>query len=531
MTMPVRPIRDVAEDLGVSRDLVEVGAAKAKVSLDALEREPARAGRIVLVSAITPTAHGEGKTTVSVALAMALCRLGRRAVACLRQPSLGPVFGIKGGATGGGLAKLVPEDEINLHFTGDFHAISSAHNLLAALVDNDIHFRGRLDPRRVTWPRAVDMNDRALRHVVIGLGGPNDGVPRESRFEITAASEVMAVLCLARSSADLRERLGRIIVGRSPADLPVTASDLGAVPAMEALLHAALLPNLAQTCEGTPALVHGGPFANIAHGCSSVLATALGAVYADDVITEAGFGFDLGGEKFLHLKCPAAGVWPRALVLVATVRALSRHGGEGALGDAVERGLRHLDKQIDNVRAFGIVPIVALNVFLDDTERDLWTVERHCNDRGIPISRVEAFAKGSSGALDLASKVARALDDGSARPSPVSLYRKDDTFDEKLRKIARTLYGAREVLLTPSAIRDLERFERWGYGSLPPCVAKTQLSLSGDPHVAGVPEGFDLTVTSVRLSAGAGFLVALAGDIQTMPGLPHDPAALHFAEP
>jgi formate--tetrahydrofolate ligase len=522
-----RSIDEVARDLGLhDGDVVPAGIGKAKVSLGALERTRLGEGRLVLVSALTPTAGGEGKTTVSIALAMGLRRLGRRSAVCLREPSLGPVFGIKGGGTGGGRATVVPEEDINLHFTGDMHAVGSAHNLLAALVDNDVHFGGRLEPRRITWPRVLDMNDRALRHVVVGLGGPADGVPRESRFDITAASEVMAVLCLATSREDLYLRLARIVVGRSSRDEPVTASEMGAAGAMAALLASAIEPNLVQTREGTPAFVHGGPFANIAHGCSSVLATQMATRYADDVVVEAGFGFDLGGEKFLHLKCPVAGVFPRCVVLVVTVRALARHGGaeHEVTADAVARGLPHLDRQLEGVRAFGLTPVIALNVFAGDAEESLSLVERHAAARGHAAARVTAFDDGGQGATALATRVAEVLAAGPV-PAARALYAPHDPFVDKLRSVARALYGARDVVLSPAASRDLARFESWGFGALPPCVAKTQLSLSDDPALAGVPGPFDLHVTSVRLSAGAGFLVALCGDVSAMPGLPREPAA------
>lgn len=529
MTEGGRPIEEVARLLALEpEDVVPVGRGKAKIASSALGRSRRGEGRLILVSAMTPTPSGEGKTTVSIGLAMALSQLGKRAALGLRQPSLGPVFGKKGGATGGRRAALVPADDINLHFTGDFHAVTSAHNLLAALADNDLHFGGRLDPRRITWPRVVDMNDRALRHVVVGLGGPNDGVPRESRFDITAASEVMAVLCLAHSETDLLNRLARIVVGRTKAGEPVTADELGATGAMGALLQTAFEPNLVQTLEGTPALVHGGPFANIAHGTSSVLSTRLAMHYADEVVVEAGFGFDLGGEKFLHLACPVGGFWPDCVVLVVTARALAHHGGAESGADAgfVEHGLPQLDHHVASARAFGLDPIVAINVFEGDPEESLALVERHCNERGISVARTTAFMQGGSGALDLAQRVS----DHLARNGPnsramVSLYSAEDPFLEKLRKIARSLYRARDVILTEGAKNDLARFAAWGFGTLPPCVAKTQLSLSDDPTRTGTPQGFDVTIDAVRLSAGAGFLVALAGGIQTMPGLPREPAA------
>lgn len=522
-------IDEVALALDLNQvDLTVVGKGKAKVSLSALARERRGSGRLILVSAITPTPSGEGKTTVGIGLAMALCRLGRRAALCLRQPSLGPVFGIKGGGTGGGRATVEPSDDINLHFTGDLHAVSSAHNLLAALVDNDLHFRGVLDPRRITWPRVVDMNDRALRHVVIGLGGPNDGMPREARFDIAAASEVMAILCLASSFDDLRVRLGRIVVGRTKEGGPVTAEDLGATGAMHALLRDAFEPNLVQTIEGTPAFVHGGPFANIAHGTSSVVSTNLAMHYADDVVIEAGFGFDLGGEKFLDLACPAGGFWPRAVVLVATLRALVHHGssnGEGGLR-ALERGISQIDHHARAVREFELEPIVALNTFADDAQADIDLVERHCKARGLLVARTTAHDEGSQGSLELARRVVEVLEARSAGTvAPAGPYAREDPFPEKLSKISKRMYGARSVVLSPEAEKDLERFSSWDFGALPPCVAKTPLSVSDDVSRRGTPTEFDLHVEAIRLSAGAGFLVALCGNVQTMPGLPREPAA------
>lgn len=526
----VRNISRVAASLGIhERHIEPYGHHKAKVALEAIGDRGSDAPRLVLVSALTPTTAGEGKTTISVGLAMAMQRLGRRTVVCLREPSLGPVFGMKGGGTGGGASQLYPSDDINLHFNGDFHAITTAHNLLAALVDHELYFDGpsHLDPRRIYWPRVIDMDDRSLRHIVIGLGNPSDGVVREARFDITAASEIMASLCLAECFDGLRTRLGRMVVGRSKEGKLVTAGELRAVDALLVLLLDAIKPNLVQTAEGTPALVHGGPFANIAHGCSSLLATRIGLTYAEDVITEAGFGFDLGGEKFLHLKCRSAGLWPRCVVLVVTARGLAHHGRPcGENRSALERGLAHLDRQIDNVHAFGLEPIVAINVFDDDSADALAVVESHCKARGAAVSRVTAFSEGSAGAVDLAELVTDALKrTDSAPPTPRYLYDLEAPFIDKVRAVAVTLYGAGRVTLTAAAARDLQRFADAGYGALPVCIAKTQLSLTSEPNGGVLQEGFTLEISSVRLSAGAGFLVALAGDVSTMPGLPREPAA------
>lgn len=513
------PIAEVANALGLSPDhVVPYGRHKAKVELAAAEGS-ARRGRLILVSAITPTKAGEGKTTVSVGLAMGLARLGLRSVVCLREPSLGPVFGIKGGGTGGGRAQVEPATDINLHFTGDIHAVGAAHNLLAALVDNELHFAGGtgLDPRRVRWRRVLDMNDRALRSVVVGLGGRSGGVPRESGFDITAASEVMAVLGLASDEDDLRRRLARIVVGEASGRRPVTAGDLGADGAMCALLLDALRPNLVQTREGTPALVHGGPFANIAHGCSSVLATRIGLGHAEVVVTEAGFGFDLGGEKFLDIKCRSAGLWPNAVVLVATVRALKHHGD----GD-LRKGLANLDHHLACVAGRGLPAVVAVNVFPEDTPEELDAVLRHCRSRGVAAAPCRAFGEGSQGAVELGELVRDALIE--ARPN--FPYELEMSYRAKIEAVARTFYGAEEVHIEPPAARALRRLEDAGV-RLPICVAKTPLSLSDDPKLVGRPRGFAVTVRQARLSAGAGFVVLLLGDVMTMPGLPRDPAARH----
>jgi formate--tetrahydrofolate ligase len=518
----------VAEELGLpSENVVPYGRDKAKIELHAM-REPR--GKLVLVSAITPTPAGEGKTTTSIGLTMGLCRTGTRAVVCLREPSLGPVFGIKGGGTGGGRATIEPDDEINLHFTGDIHAIGSAHNLLSALIDNELYFRSPvgLDGRRVTWPRVMDMNDRALRSLVVGLRG--DGAPRETRFDITAASEVMATLCLASSLDDLRARLGRIVIGARDGTSYVTAAELGAPEAMSALLLRALEPNLVQTAEGGPAIVHGGPFANIAHGCSSVIGTRMGLGYADVVVTEAGFGFDLGGQKFFDIKCRSAGLWPDLVVLVATLRALKMHGGaplqsaSAPSPGALEAGLANLEAHLDAVERFGVQAVVAINRFGDDPEDELALLAAWCEKRGVRVAPCDGFAQGGEGALELARAVKASLAEDRPR-EPRELYPIGASFVEKIETIATQIYGADGVVIDPAARRDLERFEAAGYRELPVCMAKTFRSISDDMSLLGRPKGFTVTVREVRLSAGAGFVVALLGDVMTMPGLPKRPAA------
>jgi formate--tetrahydrofolate ligase len=524
MATSLRPILDVARELGLELDAVTtLGHHKAKVDPSrATPAGAARDGELVLVSAIMPTPAGEGKTTVSVGLADGMRRLGARVALCLREPSLGPVFGVKGGGTGGGVTQVEPAAEINLHFTGDLHAITSAHNLAAAMVDNDLHFGGAsgLSPERVTWPRVLDMNDRALRRIVIDAGGKAE---RSTRFDITAASEVMAIMALAEDEDDLRARLGRTVLGWREDGSAVTVADLRATDAMVALLRDALRPNLVQTREGTPAFVHCGPFANIAHGCSSVAATKLALRHADVVVTEAGFGFDLGGEKFLHLKARSAGLWPSAVVLVATVRAVASHGG----GD-LERGFAHVERQLDNVRRFGLEPLVALNVFGDDREEDLQALESWCAEAGVDAARSTGFVDGGAGAETLARRVLALLDRRRGEPSiPRYLYEMSDGLVEKLRKLTRAICGASDVTLSPAAERDLAALERAGYAGLPVCLAKTHLSFSGDPKGGGLAHSFMLTIQELRLSAGAGFIVALAGTIFTMPGLPRVPAAVH----
>lgn len=526
-----RPIKEVARHLGVAdRWLKLYGESMAKISL-AARNEGRPPGRLVLVSAITPTDAGEGKTTVSIGLAQGLARIGERVCLALREPSLGPTFGMKGGATGGGRASLYPAEEINLHFTGDFHAVSTAHNLLAAMLDNHIHHDNTLeiDPRRVLWRRVIDLNDRALREVIIGLGGVLQGVPRETGFDITPASEVMAALCLARDAEDLRLRLSRILVAFSFHKGPVTAGDLKAVGAMMVLLKDAQHPNLVQTVEGVPALVHGGPFANIAHGCNSVIATTMAMAHADWTVTEAGFGFDLGAEKFFDIKCVSAGLDTAAVVLVATVRALKRHGGVGKEGlespdpAAVAAGLGNLEKHVENIRTFCEPPVVAINRFPADTEDELAVVRRACEAMGVPCAVIDAFAQGGAGAVELAEQVVAHAERSSKRFRP--LYDWADPVKAKLEKIAHAMYGARQVTWSREAERDLGVVERLGFGGLPLCVAKTQKSLSDDPSRVGRPEDFEITVRSLILAAGAGYLVPILGDILRMPGLPASPQA------
>jgi formate--tetrahydrofolate ligase len=535
-----RSIQAVAQELGLHDEDIELyGRGKAKIELAAIDRPPTAKGRLILVTAINPTPAGEGKTTTSIGLAMGLRRLGKNAVLALREPSLGPVFGVKGGGTGGGKASLTPADDINLHFTGDIHAITTAHNLLSALLDNAIYFRDKIgeseiDPRQVTWGRALDMNDRFLRNVVVGLGGKSHGTPREDRFDITAASEIMAVLALAKDYEDLEERLSRIVVGSTYDGKPVTAGSINAAGAMTAVLRDALKPNLVQTAEGGPAVVHCGPFGNIAHGCNSVLATKLAMQLGDYAITEGGFGFDLGGEKFLNIKCRQMGVWPRAVVIVATLRALKMHGGAPVKSagepdrDRLAKGIAHLEKHLENASEYGLKPIVAINVFPNDTAEELALVRDAAAKLGAVVAPCEGFARGGEGAIELAQAVVDAVDATDADPPKAKyVYELEDAAEEKIRKLARTIYGAKDVVFSGSAEKDLKRARELGYGGLPICMAKTQLSLSDDPTVPGRPRDFTITVRGVRLSAGAGFLVPLTGEMMTMPGLPKMPAARH----
>ena len=529
----LRPIAEIAARAGIPEDALEpYGRFKAKIGYPFLAEAARRPeGRLVLVSGISPTPAGEGKTTTTIGLADALNRIGRRTMICLREPSLGPCFGTKGGATGGGRAQVAPMEEINLHFTGDFHAITSAHALLAAMLDNHLHWGNRLgiDTRRIAFRRAVDMNDRALRNITIGLGGPAHGVPREDGFDITVASEVMAIFCLATDLADLQVRLGRIQVGVNREGAPVTAADLNAAGAMAALLRDAFQPNLVQTLEGSPALVHGGPFANIAHGCNSVQATRLGLQLADVVVTEAGFGADLGGEKFLDIKCRQAGLSPSCAVVVATVRALKMHGGvaRAALGTedvgAVRRGLPNLERHAANMRHFGLPVVVALNRFTSDTDAEIAAVRDAMALHGIGVELCTHWADGGAGAEGLARAVMARLDAGEAQFAP--LYRDELSLTAKLEAIARGIYGASGLAVAPLAARKLAAFEAAGHRALPVCVAKTQYSFSADPTLLGAPVGHVLPVRDARLLAGAGFVVALCGEVMQMPGLPRVPAA------
>ena len=528
----MQPITEIAAAAGIDAELLEpYGRYKAKVSLSLLDRAK-KPGKLVLVTAITPTPAGEGKTTTTVGLADGLHRIGKSVAAALREPSLGPVFGITGGAAGGGYAQVVPMEDINLHFTGDFHAIGAANNLLAAMLDNHIQQGNALgiDPRRITWKRCVDMNDRQLRFVIDGLGGKVNGTPREDGFDITVASEIMAVFCLATSIADLKARLARIVVGYTYDDRPVTAGDLKAVGAMTALLKDALAPNLVQTLEGTPAFVHGGPFANIAHGCNSVLATRMAMATADYAVTEAGFGADLGAEKFLDIKCRAAGLTPDAVVLVATVRALKMHGGlaKTALAeenlDALERGLPNLLRHLSNLKnVYGLPAVAAVNRFPTDTDREIDCIIEKCRALGVNVVLSTVWADGGRGGEALAREVVRLCEEehGDFR----YCYPDDLGIADKVRAVVEKVYGGRDVQFLPAAEKQIARLTELGYGKLPVCIAKTQYSFSDDPTKLGAPEDFTVTVKQVKVSAGAGFVVVLTGDIMTMPGLPRVPAA------
>ncbi len=537
-----RPIAAIAERLGIPADAVlPYGRFIAKIDRPFVEAVGARAtatskgaskGKLILVTAINPTAAGEGKTTTTVGLADALVHVGKKAAVAMREPSLGPCFGVKGGAAGGGFSQVTPMEQINLHFTGDFHAITSANNLLAALIDNHIHHGNALniDPRRVSWTRSIDMNDRALRDVVIGLGGAANGYPRQTKFEITVASEVMAVFCLARDLDDLQARLRRMVVALDRDRRPVTADQLQAVGAMTVLLRDALMPNLVQTLEGTPAFVHGGPFANIAHGCNSVVATNLALGLADYVVTEAGFGADLGAEKFFDIKCRQAGLEPAATVIVATVRALKMHGGlaKAELGaenlDALRLGMANLGRHIANVRKFGVPAVVAVNAFASDTEAEFRLLREVCErDFGTRAVLCRHWAEGGKGAVELAETVVAMTQDGGTRFKP--LYEADMPIVDKMRTLAREIYGAAEITVSSRARSAIKTIEDMGFGDLPICVAKTQYSFSADPTALGAPSGHIVPVVDARLSAGAGFVVLTCGDIMTLPGLPLEPAA------
>ncbi len=529
----MKPIADIARQMGIDpEDLEMYGKYKAKVPLKYIDRRRKNDSRLILVTAISPTPAGEGKTTVSIGLSQALNRIGKRSCVVLREPSLGPVFGIKGGATGGGFSQVLPMEEINLHFTGDFAAIEKAHNLLAALIDNNLQSKTRslgLDPRTIAWKRVMDMNDRALRDMVVGLGGMTGGVPRETGFDITAASEVMAILCLASGPADLKRRLGNIFVGFTYDKKPIYARDLHAEGAMAALLKDAIKPNLVQTIEGTPALIHGGPFANIAQGTNTVLATEMSLSLTDYTVTEAGFGCDLGAEKFLDIKCRAAGLAPNAVVLVATVRALKYHGGQPLAElktpnvEALERGIENLQKHIENVGLFNLTPVVAINRFVTDSDEELQFIKDYCTMRGVACAVANVWGEGGAGTAELARLVVEATESGRTDFQP--LYPLDESVEKKVETVARGIYGADGVEYTPKAKQALKRIADLGLTGLAVCIAKTQKSLSDNPALLGRPRGFTITVRDIEIAAGAGFLVPITGEIMRMPGLPEVPAA------
>ena len=527
------PIINVAKKIGLTEDDLELyGKYKAKISLEVLNRLKDKPdGKLVLVTAINPTPAGEGKTTINIGLSMGLNKIGKTAISALREPSLGPCFGVKGGAAGGGYAQVVPMEDINLHFTGDIHAITTAHNLLAALLDNHIQQGNALniDPRRIVWKRAIDMNDRALRKIVIGLGGKTNGVPREDGFDITVASEIMAILCLSNDLEDLKERIGNIIVAYTYANEPVRAKDLKATGALALVLKDAIKPNIVQTLENTPAFIHGGPFANIAHGCNSILATKMSLKLAEYTITEAGFGADLGAEKFFDIKCRFADLKPDAAIIVATVRALKNHGGVPKQDlnkeniQALEKGFGNLEKHIENVHKYGVPVIVAINEFPTDTERELKYVFDRCKKSGAEVVLSQVWAKGGEGGIELAKKVVEVCEN---KPSEFKcLYDENDSIKSKIETIAKEIYGADGVDYTKSCEKQIKDIERLGLDKMPICTAKTQYSLSDDPTLLARPEGFRITVREIKISAGAKFLVALTGDIMTMPGLPKVPAA------
>ncbi|MBM7619451.1 formate--tetrahydrofolate ligase [Bacillus tianshenii] len=532
----MKRIFEIADGLDIEEEELEpYGRYKAKLSLNILKRLHTKEnGKLILVTAINPTPAGEGKSTVTVGLGQALHKLGKNAVIAMREPSLGPTMGMKGGATGGGFSQVLPMEDINLHFTGDIHAITTANNALAAMIDNHIHQGNqlRIDTRRISWKRVVDLNDRALRKVVIGLGGPVQGVPREDGFDITVASEIMAVFCLAKDLIDLKLRLSRIVVAYDIDKNPITVKDLNVEGALTLLLKDALQPNLVQTLEHTPAIIHGGPFANIAHGCNSVIATQMAAKLGDYVVTEAGFGADLGAEKFLHIKSPSLGFNPEVVVIVATIRALKMHGGVSKDNlkeenvEALKNGIANLKKHIETIQSFGLPFVVALNEFVTDTEMEVSYVLDWCREHNIPISLTQVWEKGGDGGVALAETVLQQIENKKAAYTP--LYVQEDTLEQKLEKIAVNVYGAKGVELLPAAKKQLQQIEGEGWGNLPVCMAKTQYSLSDDAKLLGRPEDFVITIRDLKPSVGAGFIVALTGSIMTMPGLPKEPAALNM---
>ena len=529
----LKPIGEIAKQLQIDADDLELyGKYKAKLPLKLIDQEKVDQNTLILVSAISPTPAGEGKTTMSIGLTQGLQQLGKQCTVVLREPSLGPVFGIKGGATGGGYSQVLPMEDINLHFTGDFAAIEKANNLLAALIDNNIQSKTHsigIDPRTVTWRRVMDMNDRALRNIIVGLGGTSSGIPRETGFDITAASEVMAILCLAKDFADLKDRLGNIFVGFTRDKKAIYARDLEAHGAMAALLKDAIKPNLVQTLEGTPAIIHGGPFANIAQGTNSVIATKMGLSMSDYVVTEAGFGFDLGAEKFFDIKCQGAGLKPKAVVLVATVRALKYHGGGNlkelkiANPEAVKKGIVNLEKHLENIAHFNVAPVVAINRFTTDTDEEIQIIKEHVEQLGFEVAVAEVWSKGGEGATDLAQKVLDALEASDKSFTP--LYDWDLPVKEKIETIAKKIYGAEAIDYTSAAKADLRKIDKLGLNNLPVCIAKTQKSLSDNPKLLGRPKDFVVTVREIEIAAGAGFLIPITGAIMRMPGLPSVPAA------
>lgn len=527
------PVTDIAKKLGIPTDEIELyGKYKAKLPLKLINEDKVREARLILVSAISPTPAGEGKTTISIGLSQGLNKIGKKTTVVLREPSLGPVFGIKGGATGGGYSQVLPMEDINLHFTGDFGAIEKAHNLLSAMIDNNIQSKKAslgIDPRTVTWKRVMDMNDRSLRHVVVGLGGTSSGVPRETGFDITAASEVMAILCLSKNREDLKNRLGNIFVGYTYDKKPIYARDLKANGAMAALLKDAIMPNLVQTIENTPAIIHGGPFANIAQGTNSVLATKMGLTFSEYVVTEAGFGFDLGAEKFLDIKCQYAGLAPDAVVLVATIRALRYHGGAPVKEagqpnlEALKKGIGNLEKHIENMKQFEVCPIVAINKFVTDTDEEIKYIIDSCNKLGVHACVAEVWAKGGEGAIELAENVVKVAEKCASKYKP--LYDWEWSVEKKIETIAKKIYGAEAVDYTPKAKADLKKIYNLGLDKLPICMAKTQKSLSDNPELLGRPKDFVVTVREIEIASGAGFVIPITGDIMRMPGLPDEPSA------
>ena len=532
-SIEIKPIYEIADKLGIDRDLLEpYGRYKAKLPLSLIDKSKIDGKKLVLVSAISPTPAGEGKTTISIGLTEGLNRIGKQATVVLREPSLGPVFGIKGGATGGGYSQVVPMEDINLHFTGDFGAIEKAHNLLSALIDNNIQSKTHslnIDPRTVTWKRVMDMNDRSLRHIIVGLGGTSAGIPRETGFDITAASEVMAILCLSDDFEDLKNRLGNIFIGYTFDKKPIYARDLHAHGAMAALLKDAIKPNLVQTLEGNPAIIHGGPFANIAQGTNSIIATRMGLTLSDYVVTEAGFGFDLGAEKFFDIKCVKAGLKPSAVVMVATVRALKYHGGakldqlkEPNL-EALKKGVANLEKQVENMKKFNICPVVAINKFVTDTDEEITFLAEKCKELDVPMEVAEVWAKGGEGAENLARLVAKVAEQCTCSMKP--LYDWEWSVEKKIETIAKELYGAAAIDYTAEAKSDLKKVMDLGLDKLPVCIAKTQKSLSDNPKLLGRPKDFVVTVRQIEIASGAGFIIPITGSIMRMPGLPDSPAA------